>query len=87
MEDGVARMRPIEGGVVVPAGGSATLAPGGMHIMLMSLNEPLEVGKVFPLTLEFDDGGSIEVEVAVLSAEEATMMESATGHGEMKAKE
>ena len=87
MEDGVARMSRIEGGIVVPAGGSVTLAPGGIHVMLMNLNEPLAAGKVFPLTLTFEDGSTMDVEVRVLSAEEAAKMGNAVGHAEMKAEQ
>lgn len=65
MKDGVARMRPIET-VVVEPGTSSVLAPGGLHIMLMELNEPLTPDKHFPLTLTFEKAGKIEVEIVVI---------------------
>ena len=37
-----------------------------MHLMLMALNEKLEEGSTFPLTLTFEDAGEISVEVPVL---------------------
>lgn len=61
---GVARMRPVDG-VDLPAGGEATLAPGGLHVMLFGLGEALQEGRRFPLTLTFERAGEIEVEVAV----------------------
>lgn len=60
----VMRMRQVED-VPVPAGESVALEPGGLHVMLMGLKEPLEHGKKFPLTLEFEQAGSVTVDVLV----------------------
>ena len=49
----------------MPANEPVTLKPGGMHIMLQGLNEPLQAGKSFPLTLTFEKAGTREVTVAV----------------------
>lgn len=43
-----------------------TLAPGGMHLMLMGLTEKLEEGATFPLTLSFQEAGEVSVEVPIL---------------------
>ena len=64
MDGGVMKMRPLAG-VDVPANEPVTLKPGGMHIMLQGLSEPLQAGKSFPLTLTFEKAGQREVEVAV----------------------
>jgi hypothetical protein len=64
MQDGVMKMQPVEA-VDVPAAGEAALAPGGLHVMLMGLKTPLEEGKTFPLVLEFERAGKVEVTVAV----------------------
>lgn len=64
MEGGVMRMRPVEAIEVAP-GQPTLLQPGGLHIMLMGLKEPLVKGKTFPLTLKFERAGSIEVLVPV----------------------
>jgi len=66
MEGQVMRMRPVEGGLAIPAGGEAALAPGGYHLMLLELNQPLVEGSSFPLTLDFSDGSSVTVSVTVL---------------------
>lgn len=49
-------MRPVEQ-IVVPAEGSVALAPGGYHIMLIDLVEPLVVGGTVKLTLTFETSG------------------------------
>ena len=47
-------------------GESVALEPGGLHAMLMRLQEPMTEGETFPLTLLFDDGGEVTVEVTIL---------------------
>ncbi len=63
-EGGVMKMRPLAG-LDVPAEQPVTLKPGGAHIMLMGLNQPLQAGQSFPLTLSFEKAGQREVTVAV----------------------
>ncbi len=60
----VMKMRPIAG-IDIPAGQPVTLGPGGMHIMLMGLKEPLKAGQSFPLTLNFAKAGTRTVDVVV----------------------
>lgn len=57
--DGAMVMRPKEGGLVIPAGGSATLAPGGDHLMLMDLPAPIESGDEVSITLSCAAGGTV----------------------------
>jgi copper(I)-binding protein len=66
-EGDVMRMRPVEN-VPVPAGGSVTLAPGGLHMMMMGLTRPLAVGQVVPVTLRFERAGQVTVNMAVQAA-------------------
>lgn len=61
MTDGVMRMRALPEGIEIPAGGTATLAPGGKHLMFMDLKEPLVSGASLPVTLTFKSGASVEV--------------------------
>ena len=42
-EGGVMRMRPLAA-IDIPAGQTVTLSPGGMHIMLLGLTQPLHQG-------------------------------------------
>jgi len=64
MDNGVMKMRQVEG-IDVPAGQPVTLKPGGYHIMLMGLTQPLKQGQTFPLTLTFAKAGSENVTVTV----------------------
>ncbi len=63
-DNGVMKMLPVEG-VDVKAGSQAVFKPGGYHVMLMDLTEPLVEGSSFPLTLTFAKAGKIEVTVKV----------------------
>ena len=40
----------------IPAGADVALAPGGVHVMLMGLADPLATGDTFEVTLTFDNG-------------------------------
>jgi len=64
MDNGVMKMRPVEG-VDLPPGQKVTLKPGGYHIMLTGLAKPLVEGQSFPLTLDFAKGGARQVTVSV----------------------
>lgn len=63
--DGISSMAPA-GNIVIPAGGTVALEPGGYHAMLMQLQSPLTKGETFPLTLTFSDGTKLEINVPVL---------------------
>lgn len=66
IKDGdVMRMRQVEDGLELPEGGVIEMGPGGYHVMLMGLSRPLAEGKTFPLTLVFESGAEMAVEVAV----------------------
>ena len=65
MEDGVMRMRQLEGGVPLPAGETVKLEPGGLHVMLIGLNDRLAKGETFAMTLTFENAGQLEVEAIV----------------------
>lgn len=64
-DNDVMQMSMIEGGIVVPAGGVAQLQPGGLHVMLIGVAEPMEVDTTITLTLTFDDETVMELEVPV----------------------
>ena len=65
MEDNVAKMRRVEGGVEVPAKGNVEFKPGGLHVMLIGLKSKLAEGDSFPLTLVFEKKGEVVVDVKV----------------------
>jgi len=80
MDGGVMKMRQVEG-VDLPAGTAVTLKPGGYHIMLMGLTQPLQPGQSFPLTLDFAKSGPREVNVTVEKV--GAMGPGGQGSGEM----
>ena len=57
MDNGVMKMRPVEGGIDLPAGKTIQLAPGGYHVMLVGLNAPLVADSMFEITLVFQNAG------------------------------
>jgi copper(I)-binding protein len=64
LEDGVARMRPVDR-VALPPGGRVELAPGGLHLMLLDPVRALAAGERATLQLQLDDGWLLEVEAEV----------------------
>ncbi|WP_434631156.1 copper chaperone PCu(A)C [Chromobacterium sp. CV08] len=64
-DNGVMRMRKVEGGVEIAPGQTVKFAPGSYHVMLVGLKQPLKAGDRFPLTLNFEKAGSIVVDVVV----------------------
>ncbi|WP_233434215.1 copper chaperone PCu(A)C [Nocardia yamanashiensis] len=58
-------MRPKEGGLTIPAHGTATLKPGAEHLMFMDLKGPLRTGAETPITLTFSDGSTMTVSAQV----------------------
>lgn len=70
IEDGLALMRSVER-IEVPAGSERALEPGGAHIMIERLREPVELGEVLVLVLEFERSGHLEIEITAVTADEA----------------
>lgn len=64
--DGLMKMRPVEGGIEIPAGGQAALKPGSYHIMLMGLKQDLKVGDHFSVVLTFEQSEPMTVESEVM---------------------
>ena len=61
MNNGVMTMRPLEKGLAIEPGKTVKLAPGGYHLMLMNLKQPLKQGDKLPITLEFEKAGKVTV--------------------------
>ena len=64
MEGGTTVMREAADGFVVEPGEALVLEPGGNHIMLMGLTEPIEAGTDVEVTLTAQDGSDHVVVVA-----------------------
>lgn len=65
LESGMMTMRPMTEGIAIAPGATLVLAPHGLHVMLIGLRAPLEVGQTFPLTLRFEQAGEVTVTVTV----------------------
>ncbi len=63
-ENGVSRMREVRTVDVTP-GAKVAFSPGGLHIMMVGLKQPLKEGKTFPLTLNFEKAGKVDVTVPI----------------------
>jgi len=59
MDRDVMRMRPVEQ-LELPAGRTIEFKPGGYHLMLMDLKQPLKPGTTVPLTLLLRDATGAE---------------------------
>jgi len=64
MDGGIMTMRAMTA-MDVPAAGKLELSPGGYHVMLLDLKQPLKVGDKVPLTLTFEKAGSVDITVVV----------------------
>ena len=64
VDEGMMKMRAVPS-IEIRPGGRLELQPGGYHLMLLDLKQPLKAGEKFPLTLTFARGGSITVSVQV----------------------
>jgi hypothetical protein len=79
-DEGVMRMRKIEQ-IELPAGATTLLEPGGLHVMLIDLKQPLQDGSRIDLTLEYADGSMQQIEVPVQMAMPAGMQMQQHKHG------
>ena len=66
--DGIARMRPIENGLVIDARSTVELKPGGTHVMLTGLKERPSRDQTIDLTLGFERSGKRPVTIRVVNA-------------------
>jgi hypothetical protein len=64
-EDGVMGMEPVDN-VEVPAKGEVEFKQGGLHVMLIGIEQPLAAGDQVPLTLRFEHAGEMKVEEVVV---------------------
>lgn len=65
VENDVASMSELTEGVIIPAGQTVELRPGGIHIMLTNLQSSLIEGNTVAVTLTFDTGDTVTVDAAI----------------------
>jgi hypothetical protein len=63
----VMRMRQVAD-IAIPAGETVRLRPGGLHVMLIGLTEPLRQGAEVPVTLRFARAGEVTVQLEIQAA-------------------
>ena len=66
--DGAMTMREMGAGVALDPGTAVTFTPGGKHVMLVGLAQPLAPGETFDVTLEFAEADSVTLPVAVVES-------------------
>jgi len=62
--NGVMEMRQVPQ-IDVPAKGRTELKPGGLHVMLIGLQQELKVGETAAITLTFEDGSTTTVNAPI----------------------
>lgn len=56
---------PVLSAIDLPASGTLDLQPEGMHLTLLNLKQPLQMLRSYPMTLEFERSGPMDVMVSV----------------------
>ncbi|WP_337842246.1 copper chaperone PCu(A)C [Rheinheimera sp.] len=65
-QDGMMKMQQLQQ-VDVPAGGTVTFQPGGLHLMLFDAKTALKAGDKVPLTFSFSDGSTAQQQADVVA--------------------
>jgi copper(I)-binding protein len=78
-EDGVARMRELTDGLLIPAGSTVELKPGGYHLMFITPKDGFKQDDVVLATLQFEKAGEVQVAFKVRPST-ATGSQSANTH-------
>ena len=65
-ENGVMKMRALPNGLQINPGQTVILKPDGYHLMFVGLNKSLKQGDHVPVTLNFANAGTVNVEFVVL---------------------
>lgn len=74
MENDIMVMREVEGGKIpIPAGETVELKKGGLHVMCIGKEAPLEAGTNLDVTLKFANAGDIAVTAVVVEPGETPM--------------
>ena len=74
-DDGVVAMRPLYDGIDIHPGTPLMLEPSGLHIMIMGLEERPRAGDRIPVTLVFENAGTVEIVFPVMARSAAVAEE------------
>jgi copper(I)-binding protein len=81
MSGDVMKMHAIDA-LPLPAGKTVELKPGGYHIMLMDLKQPVSAGGSVPLTLVFEGQNGQRESLDVQASVRALNVQSVAAHGQ-----
>jgi periplasmic copper chaperone A len=74
MQDDVMMMRQMEGNrIPIPAGETVMLERGGLHVMCIDKTGEYTVGEMVPVTLQFEQAGTMEVMAEIVAPGEMPM--------------
>lgn len=79
------QMQEMQDPLIIPAGGSVALEPGGAHFMLMDVKTPVLAGDEVTLTIELADGSTEEfddVPVRTIGAGDENYGDLGADHGD-----
>jgi copper(I)-binding protein len=79
MEGNVMKMRAVSG-LDLPAGKAVELKPGGYHVMLLGLKQPLKAGDSVPITLVIESRDKQRESVEINAKVHAPNMPAASEH-------
>src|SRR5690606_18204209 len=82
MQNDVMKMRQLEGGLEIPAGGKVELKSGGYHLMFIQPEKPYKEGETVSVTLEFEKAGKVTIDFPV-TAKSGQKDEDHSGHVSM----
>ena len=77
--DDVMTMQRVDSIELAP-GEQVEFAPGGYHVMLFGLQQPLVAGHTYPMTLKFAQAGDVNVEVHISGDEAVKPAEHGHSH-------
>jgi copper(I)-binding protein len=67
MENGVMKMRPVQGGLTINPGQTVDLSPDTYHVMFVGLKKPFVTGDHVKASFKFEKAGTINIEYDVLA--------------------
>ncbi|MEM7530946.1 MAG: copper chaperone PCu(A)C [Chloroflexota bacterium] len=82
MENDVMIMRQVEDGLPIPAGEIVELKQGGLHIMCINKEGPLEAGTDIEFVLQFENAGAVNVSGTVVPPSGMVMAHGSDGEGD-----
>jgi copper(I)-binding protein len=84
MENGVMKMRPVQGGLTINPGQTVELSPGANHVMFRDLKKAFLMGDHIKASLMFEKSGTVDIEYDVLPMGAKLGHQMPTGNMQMR---